>query len=440
MSERRTILATSGGFDVNDHGELVPGGLVEIALRLSGAERPRFCVLATADGDDKTTVDEHYAALEGWSVDVSHLALFPKRNVEDVRSHLLSQDVIWVDGGSVAGLMAMWRLHGVDEVMREAWEAGVVLAGRSAGSICWYRGGTTDSYGPSLRAVRPFTDGLGLLPYGNDVHRDGEPERRALFDTLVADGIFPLAHASDDGVGLHYSGTKLVGVYTTQPGASGYLVESEGDGVRESRLDARSAREVLAGSTLTRQPRPRSVQPSEVTPRTPLTPSIIAQVVAHMRNALNTVKAASDTVSADLDAFTQHDLAVHEALKEVAVTVRQLREALTAVNRHAEVFEDARSKMTAAQAELDEADKEVSVTFAPSLPEARRKFRQAEHGVRAGTARVVETLDTVTAAVDAVQDAYAEHAGIVVPKAKTGLRYTAAITKRLEAAIRRLEE
>lgn len=305
MSERRTILATSGGFDSNDNGELVPGGLVKIALRLSGAERPRFCFLATADGDDKICIDEHYAALEGWSVDVAHLALFPKRNVENVRSHLLSQDVIWVGGGSVAGLMAMWRLHGVDEVMREAWEAGVVLAGRSAGSICWYLGGTTDSYGPSLRAVQPFTDGLGLLPYGNDVHRDSEEERRKLFNTLVADGALPLSHASDDGVGLHYSGTELVGAYTTQPGAGGYVIEREGDGVRESRLDARSADEVLDSPALSRQSPRRSVHPAEVTPRTPLTPSILTQVVHHMRNALSAVTTTSDTVSADLKVFTQ---------------------------------------------------------------------------------------------------------------------------------------
>ena len=106
----------------------------------------------------------------------------------DVRAHLLDQDVVWVGGGSVANLLAVWRVHGLDEVMREAWEAGVVLAGVSAGSICWHVGGTTDSFGPDLR---PVTDGLALLPYGNGVHYDSEERRRPLLHRLVADGTLP---------------------------------------------------------------------------------------------------------------------------------------------------------------------------------------------------------------------------------------------------------
>ncbi len=106
-------------------------------------------------------------------------------NVEDVTAHLLEQDVVWVWGGSVAGLLAMWRLHGVDEAMRTAWEAGVVLTGVSAGSICWHVGGTTDSFGPELR---PIDNGLGLLPYSNGVHYDSEEQRRPLFQSLIADG------------------------------------------------------------------------------------------------------------------------------------------------------------------------------------------------------------------------------------------------------------
>lgn len=120
--------------------------------------------------------------------------------------------------------------------------------------------------------------------------------------------------------------------------------------------------------------------------------------------------------------------------------MEKLRDALATVNRHAEVFEEATAKMTAAEEELDDADQQVSVIFSPSLPEARRKFRSAERGVRAGTAGVAQALDAVTTAVSAVGVAYAEHVGVVVPQAKAGLRYTAVITKRLEAAIRRLEE
>jgi len=116
-------------------------------------------------------------------------------NVEDIREHLLSQDVIWVWGGSVAGLLALWRLHGVDQVMHEAWQAGVVLTGVSAGSICWHVGGTTDSFGPDLQ---PVTNGLALLPYSNGVHYDSEEQRRPLFQRLIADGTLPAGYATDE--------------------------------------------------------------------------------------------------------------------------------------------------------------------------------------------------------------------------------------------------
>lgn len=235
MSTRRTILATSGGFERDVRDGLVPSGLAKTALRLSGAQRPKLCFVGTASGDDIGYIQLTYAAFAGWSVDVSHLALFPMPNVDDLRRHVLDQDVVWVGGGSAAGLLAMWQLHGLDEVMREAWEAGVVLAGVAAGSICWHAGGTTDSFGPELR---PVTNGLGLLPYGNSVHYDSEDGRRPLMHQLVGDGTLPMSYATDDGVGLYYSGIELTGVYTEAEGAAAYLVESAGGEVRESRLEA----------------------------------------------------------------------------------------------------------------------------------------------------------------------------------------------------------
>lgn len=148
-------------------------------------------------------------------------------NLPDMRAHLLVQDVIWVWGGSVAGLLAMWRLHGLDVVMREAWETGLVLTGVSAGSICWHVGGTTDSFGPDLR---PLTNGLGLLPYANGVHYDSEAQRRPLLHRLVADGTLPTAYATDDGVGLHYRGTELVEALTEVPGRAADRVERGAEG------------------------------------------------------------------------------------------------------------------------------------------------------------------------------------------------------------------
>src|SRR5438552_5426461 len=168
---------------------------------MGGAGRAqRVCSVRTAMGDSSDLIRCFHDAAQqqGWLA--SHLALFPMPNVDDIREHLLAQDVIWVLGGSVAGLLAMWRLHGVDAVMREAWTAGVVLGGVSAGSLCWHVGGTTDSFGPELR---PVTNGLGLLPYSNGVHYDSEEQRRPLFHKLVGDGALPAGYATDDGVGLH---------------------------------------------------------------------------------------------------------------------------------------------------------------------------------------------------------------------------------------------
>ena len=139
--------------------------------------------------------------------DVTCLDLFPMPNLDDVPGHLLEADVVWVNGGSVANLLAVWDVHDLRPAMRAAWEAGVVLGGVSAGSICWYLGGTTDSFGPELRAV---TNGLGLLPYGSGVHYDSEEARRPTVHRLVADGTLPETHCTDDGVGLVYRGTELV--------------------------------------------------------------------------------------------------------------------------------------------------------------------------------------------------------------------------------------
>jgi len=234
------ILATSGGFLPSDIGPFQwrRGPLIEHALHLAGdPDRPRFCYVGTAYGDAMNGTVGFYRAFAESDVRASHLELFGMPNVPDVRSYLLAQDVIWVGGGSVANLLAVWRVHGLDEILRECWEQGVVLGGVSAGSICWYVGGPTDSYGLDLRLSPP---GLGLLPYGNGVHYDSEDQRRPLLHSLVADGSLPTAHATDDGVGLVYEGTELVEAVADRPGVAAYVVERQQDGtVVETRLEPR---------------------------------------------------------------------------------------------------------------------------------------------------------------------------------------------------------
>ncbi len=222
MPERQ-ILATSGGKRQTERGWRF-GGLLHHALRLSGRPRPRLCFLATATGDDAASLAGSYGAAIFEDVVARHLQLFPMPNVDDVTDYLCSMDVIWVGGGSVANLLSLWRLHGVDEAMRAAWDAGVVLAGVSAGSICWHVGGTTDSFGPRLR---PVTNGLGFLPNANGVHYDSEVQRRPLVQRLVAEGNLPLTLATDDGVGLHYIGTDLAEVVAEVPGKSAWRIERD---------------------------------------------------------------------------------------------------------------------------------------------------------------------------------------------------------------------
>jgi peptidase E len=239
-AEQPTILATSGGAVPSRRlvWEIAP--LTDYAVELAGVEgrAPRVCFLGTACGDNPVLTARFYEAaqLRG-GIHASHLALLPMPNVEDVRGHLLEQDVIWVWGGSAAGLLALWRLHGLDEIVREAWQAGVVLTGVSAGSICWHVGGTTDSFGPDLR---PITNGLALVPYSNGVHYDSDEQRRPLFQQLVADGTLPAGYATDDGAGLLYRGTEMVEAVTEIDGAAAYYVERGPDGTAvETRLDTR---------------------------------------------------------------------------------------------------------------------------------------------------------------------------------------------------------
>ena len=215
-----------GGMRRDERSRLRPGPLLEHALQLSDAEAPRVCGVFTAVGDDAGTIAEWYAAFADRPERASHLALLPMPNVNDLRAHVLAQDVVWVWGGSVAGLMALWRLHGLDEVLREAHAAGVVLAGVSAGALCWTSGGTTDSYGPRLR---PWTDGLRLVEGSTCPHYDSEGERRPLYRRLVAEGVLEPGVAADDGVGLHYVDGRLSEAVADREGAYAWQVDASGE-------------------------------------------------------------------------------------------------------------------------------------------------------------------------------------------------------------------
>lgn len=239
MSRTPRIVASSGGFISTPGlwGVMRPGAIFNEALRLTGADRPRVLLILTASGDDNGYLSTMYSALSDSHCDVDHLALFTQPNRRPAEA-IERADLIWVGGGSVANLLALWELHGLNAPLRYAWEQGTVLGGVSAGSICWHVGGPTDSFGAELQAV---TNGLALLPYGNGVHYDSEAQRRPLLHRLVGEGTLPTSFATDDHVAIVYEGVDPVVVIAdnsadpvTEPAA--YRIECIGTSVVETRL------------------------------------------------------------------------------------------------------------------------------------------------------------------------------------------------------------
>src|SRR5579863_2500072 len=233
------ILATSGGFvegPVQMSWRL--GTMVLDALALTGKDRPRVCLVNTAMGDNLMYYAISYEAFNAAGCDVTELKVFPQPSA-DPEERLVGSDLVWVGGGSVANLLALWRLHGIDTAMRSAWERGVILGGVSAGSICWHLGGTTDSFGPELQ---PVTNALGFLPYANGVHYDHEAQRRPLLHQLMTSEVLaPLAYATDDSIGVWYEGieaTKVVADTAVDPltGPAAYKVELIDGEVVETRF------------------------------------------------------------------------------------------------------------------------------------------------------------------------------------------------------------
>jgi len=211
-----------GGFTME------PGNpaLDDYVRTLPPAREPRICLLPTAGGDSEEQIRAFHAAFDGQLCEPTHVSLFRlgSRPVP-LHEHLLAQDVIYVGGGSMVNLLALWRAHALDVILREAWQVGIVLAGLSAGSMCWFEYGVTNSIGrPAL------TRGLGLLPGSNSVHYDGEPERRPFYLEAVARGDAPAGWGVDDGAGLLFRGTRLAEVVASRPAARAYRAHAV-DGV-----------------------------------------------------------------------------------------------------------------------------------------------------------------------------------------------------------------
>jgi peptidase E len=227
-----TIFAMGGGgFTSEPQNPL----LDEYVLTLVAAPRPRICFLPTASGDPDRHLADFYAAFGDRQCEATHVSLFRLgRAPVPVRERLLEADIVYVGGGSMLNMLAVWRAHGIDAIMREAWERGVAVCGLSAGSMCWFEWGVTTSTGEPAPAR-----GLGLLPGSNSVHYDGEPARRTAYRRLVAERAIPSGYGVDDGVGLRFDGVRLVDAVSSRPHAGAVWVQPRRGETMEERLPVR---------------------------------------------------------------------------------------------------------------------------------------------------------------------------------------------------------
>lgn len=224
---RQIVAFGGGGFSMESGNPL----LDDYVLELSGSGRPKVCFLPSASGDADHYIVRFYRAFPAERCEASHISLFRReQGPEDLRAHLLEQDLIYVGGGSVISLLGVWRAHGLDTILREAWERGVVLCGLSAGSLCWFSNAVTGFHGAPRQV-----EGLGLLPFSNCVHYERDSSRRSAYHDFLRAGMRP-GYAAEDGAALHFVDTELHRVIASRPEARGYRLDAVGGRVVEMRI------------------------------------------------------------------------------------------------------------------------------------------------------------------------------------------------------------
>ena len=225
----RQIVALGGGGFLMEPGN---PRLDDFLLGLKNGADSRVCFLATASGDSDRMLVNFYSDLAP-RCRATHLPLF-RRASTDLESTVMAQDILYVGGGNTANMIAVWRVHGLDAILRRAYDAGILLCGVSAGALCWFESGVTDSFGSLDR----FDDGLGLISGSFCPHYDGEPGRRPAFQRLVGDGL-PGGYAADDGAALHFIDGELRQVVASRPNARAFRVSRLPGGVEESAIPTR---------------------------------------------------------------------------------------------------------------------------------------------------------------------------------------------------------
>jgi peptidase E len=226
---RKTIFAMGGGGFTSEPRN---PALDDFILSLARRREARILFLPTASGDPNAQIAAFQATFGNRACRAEHLSLFRlEHEPDDLRELILEQDIVYVGGGSMRNLLAIWREHGLDHILREAWESGVVLAGLSAGGMCWFDHGITCSTG------RPApVRGLGFLPGSLSVHYDGDPTRRPVFLDAIARGLMPAGYGADDGAGLLFEDRALVRIVSSRPQARAYRVEPRADAQVDERV------------------------------------------------------------------------------------------------------------------------------------------------------------------------------------------------------------
>lgn len=225
---KQIVAMGGGGFSMEPETPL----LDQYILGLAKPEKPRVCFVPTASGDSDKYIVRFYAAFMQQPCIPSHLSLFTPPTA-NLKSFVLEQNIIYVGGGNTKNLIALWKEWGLDHILREAWETGVILCGLSAGSICWFEEGVTDSIPRKLSRL----ECLGLLKGSNCPHYDGEPERRPAYHRLLSQGLISEGYATDDGVALHFIGDRLEKIVSSRLQAKAYQLKRIGETVRETSLE-----------------------------------------------------------------------------------------------------------------------------------------------------------------------------------------------------------
>ncbi|MBE9213324.1 peptidase E [Plectonema cf. radiosum LEGE 06105] len=225
---KQIIAMGGGGFSMEPENLL----LDKYILELSNKTNPKICFLPTASGDSDRYIVRFYSSFINLPCIPSHLSLFNPPTA-DLKSFIFEKDIIYVGGGNEKSLMALWKEWGLDNILREAWENGVILSGLSAGSICWFEQGVTDSIPGELTVL----ECLGFLKGSNCPHYDGEPQRKPSYHQLLSKGLINPGYAADDGVGLHFIGDKLDKIISSRPQAKAYQLEIIGNNVKETILE-----------------------------------------------------------------------------------------------------------------------------------------------------------------------------------------------------------